>query len=591
MGKTVYDGFMSLHEGMDAATPADFGSMQYRSSMSVNVSHRGGYPHQRPAYIKHDLDFQDEANVETRFEDGLFQGASAYYPDSGSPIIVASVSGRMFTIEPTSGYRVNEVTPADGPDNSWRLKAWFTQVEKWLVKQNGVDHPIIFDGASCRRPDANELKTGTCGVYAWGRYWYALPDGRSYRATDLVWGNGNRDDVLKETENTFLNGGGNFAVPGSAGQIRSMVAPAVMDNALGQGPVHVFCDTAIFTNSAPVDRDTWQDVTYPIQTVTLNQNGATSDWSTVLVNGDVFYRSKDGFRSYFIARRDFGNWGNTPISREVETFYANDNGELLANSTGAVWQNRALFGVMPKLIDGKGIVCRGLVVMDFDLISTLKAKVPPAWDGMWTGLQIHQLVPVTIGGVERLFAFVRSNNNTLELWEIRSDKRLDDDTKQIEWIVIPRQMDFGMRWTPKKLVSGELFVRSMYGEVDFTVQYMPDDYRCPVDWSEFSECATTTNCDTEDCLALVNRHPQYRTRRKLPMPTDECNTVSNRNMRLGYKFQPVISVRGAVTLTGMRLIAETTDDIAEVVCGDAECKVHECCPIDPTAYSAEENPT
>ena len=189
-------------------------------------------------------------------------------------MLVASVGGRMFTIELGAGNRVNDVTVADGPDSSILIKAWFTQVEKWLVKQNGTDLPVIFDGASCRRPAADELHTGTCGVYAWGRYWYSMPDGRAYRATDLVWGNGNREDVLKETENDFLNAGGNFTVPGSAGIIRAITAPAVLDNALGQGPVHVLCDTAIFSCNAPVDRDVWKDVTYPIQTVTLNQNGA-----------------------------------------------------------------------------------------------------------------------------------------------------------------------------------------------------------------------------------------------------------------------------------------------------------------------------
>lgn len=586
--KTLYDGVISLHEGMDGATPADFPSMQYRSAMAVNVTHRGGYPHQRPGFIKYDLNFQEDETAQSNFEDDLFQGAAVYYPDSGPPVLVASVGGRMFTIEPSSGYRVNDITVADGPDSSINLKAWFVQVEKWMIKQNGIDPPVIFDGAACRRPLATELKTGTCGVYAWGRYWYSLLDGRSYRATDLVWGNGNRDDVLKETENTFLAGGGDFAVPGSAGIIRAMVAPAALDNALGQGPVHVFCDTAVFSCNAPIDREVWQDVTYPIQTVTLNQNGAACDTSTVIINGDVFYRSKDGFRSYFIARRDFGGWGNTPISREVDVFYRNDNPELLQYGTGATWENRVLFGVQPKLIPGKGIVHKGIVVMDFDLISTLKAKSPPAWEGMWTGVKVHQMVVATISGKERLFLFVRGVSGALELWEVRSDKKKDEGDKPIEWLLIPRQMDFGMRWTPKKLINAELFARKMDGTVEFDVKYRPDDYICSVDWSEFSECATTEICfepgEEEECLVLVNRHPQYRTRMKIPEPEDECNRVANRNMRFAYKFQPIISVRGIAELTGIRLKAEMVEDIQEVKCGAGACKVHECCPIDPFAY-------
>lgn len=588
MGQTLYDGFVSLHEGMDAATPADYASMQFRSAMAINVSHRGGYPHQRPAFIKHALDFQGESGVQSNFEDDVFQGATAYYPDSAMPLLVASIGGRMFTVEPGNGFRVNDVTVGDGPDNSVMLKAWFTQVEKWLIKQNGQEPPVIFDGASCRRPATNEVKTGTCGVYAWGRYWYALPNGREYRATDLVYDNGNREDVLKEKGNKFLNGGGNFSVPGMAGPIRAMLAPAVLDNALGQGPVHVFCDTAIFSCNAPIDRDVWLEVTYPIQTVTLNQNGAMSDTSTLIVNSDVFYRSKYGFHSYFLARRDFGSWGNTPISREVERFHRSDNPELLQYGTGAVWDNRALFGVMPKLIEGKGVVHRGLVVLDFDLISTLKSKLPPAWDGLWTGLNIHQIVPLTMNGKERLFLFVRNSDNELELWECVNEQKADNVDVPIEWMVMPRQMDFGAHWTLKKLTGGELFVRNLDGTVTFDIDYRPDDYVCAVNWADFSECATTKICSDDECVVLVNRHPQYRTSLTLREPTDECNTVANRNMRFAFKFQPIIRVRGPGELCGMRLKAETVTDAKDVACGAAACEIHECCPINPLTYSSEE---
>ena len=226
MAQSVYDGFVSLHEGMDGATPADYPAMQYRTAMSINASHRGGYAHPRPGYIKRDLDFQGDTDAEGWFEGDVFQGASAYYPDSGDPFIVVSVGGRMFTVQPASGFRVNNITAADGPDNSFMFKAWFTQVENYLIKQNGIDPPIIYDGATCRRPAADEITAGTCGVYAWGRYWYALPGGLGYRAGDIVYGNGSRSDALKITENTLLAGGGDFAGPGGAGRIRARGPPA-----------------------------------------------------------------------------------------------------------------------------------------------------------------------------------------------------------------------------------------------------------------------------------------------------------------------------------------------------------------------------
>lgn len=593
MAQELHDGFVSLQEGMDGATPADYPSMQYRTAMAVNVSHRGGYAHQRPGFLKRVLDFQDDAAAEGHFEDDVFQGATAYYPDKADPMIVVSVGGRMFTINLSAGYRVADVTVGDGPDNSFLPKAWFTQVEKWLIKQNGIDPPVIFDGATSRRPAADEIGCGTCGVYAWGRYWYSMPNGTEYRASDIVYGNGARDGVLKITENTLLSGGGNFSVPGGAGKIRAMLAPAVLDNALGQGPVHVFCEKGVFSCNAPVDRDSWQDLTYPIQTVTLNQNGAMADTSSVIVNSDVFYRSTDGFRSYILARREFGDWANTPISREVEMFYKNDNHELLQYGTAATWENRALFGVMPQMTDGNGVVHRGLVVMDFDPISTLKGKTAPAWDGLWSGIKIHALVTVMIGNKERLFMLVRGSTDDLELWEARSDSMTDDNLTSIEWLVMLRQMDFGTRWDLKKLMHGELFVRKLSGGVYFDISYRPDDYLCSVDWTTFSECATVNNCSLDDCVTIYNMNPQYRACLRFRQPDDECNSISDRQMRFAYKFQPIIKVKGICELSGLRITAIPVTDTKDVSCTNwadqFPCKEHACCPIDPLEYEIEDN--
>jgi hypothetical protein len=186
--------------------------------------------------------------------------------------------------------------------------------------------------------------------------------------------------------------------------------------------------------------------------------------------------------------------------------------------------------------------------------------------------------------------FVRSNEDKLEIWECVTTEKMDNVDIPIQWMVITRQMDFQAHWTLKKLTGGELFVKDLDGTVTFDIDYRPDDYVCAVNWSDFSECATTEICDDDECVVPVNRHPKYRTRLMLGEPTDECNSVANRNMRFGYKFQPIIKVTGAAKLCGMRLKAETMIDPKDVACGAAECKVHECCPINPMEYSSEEEP-
>lgn len=94
--KLLFDGFGSLKEGMDAATPVDDPIMFRRTALAVNASHRGGYVHQRPGWRRVAFTFQGTGSQETHFTTALFQGAYPYYPDNGTPSIVMAIGGRMY---------------------------------------------------------------------------------------------------------------------------------------------------------------------------------------------------------------------------------------------------------------------------------------------------------------------------------------------------------------------------------------------------------------------------------------------------------------------------------------------------------------
>jgi len=595
-GDRLYDGFTRLDGGMDAASPPDDAAMANRTAFAVNCVHRGGYVTHRPALVRHELVFSEQEDIEEDFKTGLFQGAAVYYPDNNPPTLVLSVSGRLFQISAYGDYSVDEVTPADGPDNSLLTRVWFFQAERWLIKQNGVDQPVIFDGGSSRRPAEDEIKCGTCGVYAWGRIWYALPDGHSYRATDIVYGQGNREDVLKETECEYLTGA-NFVVPSVAGRITAIVVPGMLDNATGQGPIHVFTENSVFSCNAPLDRDTWLDMTNPIQTISQNQHGALSDRSCVVVNGDIFMRAIDGIRSYAIARRNFGTWANTPISREVDVFLRYDSRGLLSHSSGCLYDNRLLMTCSPQIIDGQGVVHNGLVVMDFDPVASFRETEPPVWDGLWTGLKIHQVLTASWMGEQRCFVIGRNADGEIELWEFSKSSKLDNEAVPIEWSFAPRQMAFDTPLVPKRLLKGELWIDSLDGTALIIVKYKPDEYPVPLSWASWSECAMTTTCQTEavetayhpyGCLVLQARHPQYRTRMELPAPSETCNEATDADTTVGYKFQPIISVKGSCRIKAMRLTAYVDVEAPHIRCDDEACKTVEGCDIDPFEYQIEE---
>lgn len=585
--KLVIDGFDILDGGMDDATPPEAAVMVNRTTLSINCSHRGGYPFPRPGLRKWELDFQGVTAVETAVTTEMFQRFSVYYPDSGPPKFFGSIGGHMYTIEPYNGFRVNEVSIPGDYDNSFLPWSYYWQCEKWMIKQNAQDRPIIFDGASCRRPAADEIRGGSCGVYAWGRNWYASADGYSYRATDIVWGNGNREDVLKETENAYLNGGGDFVIPSTYGPIRAMCVPGMVDNSLGQGPVMVLAENAVFTNQSPVDRDTWQNLTYPLQVVSLSNYGGLGDGNLCLVNGDVFYRSVDGYRSYVSARRDFGTWGNTSISREISSLIGEDNPGLLEYGSMVLWDNRVISTAIPRLQNGLGITHSGLVVIDFDVISTMKFKDPPAWEGLWTGLDFHQVLVLKHDNDERCFVFARSTRGLLELWEFDPDKIDDGDEVPIEWTFVPRQLTFGNKWQLKRLDGAELFIDELSGTAAFDIKYRTDDNPLDYDWATFSECSTMTTCPTGTCEVPKTLQKQYRTGLALPMPQDICITSTGRSSRSGYKFQPVLTISGSVRVKGMRLFANVDSEAKAISCGNEPCKILEGCTINPYTHRAD----
>jgi len=516
-----------------------------------------------------------DADGDKAFTEGTFQCAAPYINDNGRPFVLFLVSGRVWLWDVVSQY-IQQLTK-DDVNPSILTQGWMCQAENYMVIQDGISKPFIYDGGSLRRAEPGEIQCGTVMRYVNGRIWYARPDGYSFRATDIVYGDGTRASVLKETENTFLNGGGDFSVPIDSGGITSMGVPAVLDNALGQGPLLVFTPKYIFSINAPVDRDVWQNLNYPIQAISQVGNGAMGDRSTISVNGDVFYRAQDGVRSFIVARRDFNSWGNTPISSEVKRVIDYDQTDLLKFGSAVMFDNRMLMTTQP-LWSRYGVYHTGLVVLDVEPLANMRGKAPPAWDGVWTGLNIHQVLVSESTYGTRCFLFARDSENKLSIWEVRPDLiadyplELTSEQVPINWELESRSYTFDGPFNKKRLSGGDIFVDDLQGEVAFDVDYKPDQYPAWVDWHGWSECATLTNCTETPCITINNRQPQYRTKMRFPTPADTCDSVLNAPYKDMFETQARIRVTGHCRIRNIRLHAQ---DVQERSVG--ECRTDSSC--------------
>ena len=383
-----------------------------------------------------------------------------------------------------------------------------------MVVQAGdnVTLPLFFDGVTTRQSTGlagvpKELPAAGPMVYYQGRIWYAYF--RSYTAGDIVGGPSGtapyflRDSILKVTENPLAIGGDGFAVPTQAGNIRALQYAANLDTALGEGTLYVFTRKQVYALDVPISREAWSKAAdgagnygTPNQRVVQRNNGGCSDRSIVAVNGDLFYQAlTPSINSLFTALRYFNQWGNKPISANIDrALRLNDRG-LMVYSTGIEYDNYLLNGILPKQLP-QGVVHQAIAPLDFDPIATLGQDSPPAWAGLWEGLDILQMFNGDFGGRERAFAVtVNKTDSSIQLWELTNDQRFENGDNRVSWQVETPAWTWGREFDLKWLDGGEIWLDRIYGTVDGVVEYRVDGNPCWQFWHAFRDCKARNSCE------------------------------------------------------------------------------------------------
>lgn len=482
------------------------------------------------------------------------------------------------------------------------------QAENYAIILGGQNKTIIYDGASARQAGINELPPAVFGLYAWGRIWLTLNDLRRFIAGDIVYGpsgtpqNGFRDAILKVTENDFLNEGGAFSVPNNAGPITSMFPLATQDTSLGIGPILIGTTNSIISCNAPVDRTTWKNLTYPIQTISLLDYGPQGPWAVCSINGDAWYRALNGFRSFIVARRDMAQWGNTPVSREVSPITDLDSVSFLPHASLIYFDNR-MYSTANPLLTPYGIAHRGMVTINYDLVSDLRQKLPAAWEGAYSGLQVLQFIKGNIGTPERGFCFVL-NNSTVELWELKTEGYYDQFTKtssgqnqivstSIESFLETRREDGSNSEQLKRLYTATLFIDEIIDDVSIRILYRPDEYPEYTEWVDLDFCASVSQCippqgKNFDCTVWKTKRGTYAARVILKTPTEVVNRLAGGFLSSGYEFQFRIEGTGHYRLRKWTPQYAPQDDKAEgeVPTTKPECLSFSSCSSDFFDYNS-----
>ena len=476
---------------------------------------------------------------------GTIGGTSLTYnfPATGTSVVLAGSAS--YPTSSTQGATVYVGDNSDDPSANLicTISSPSTATEYYLTNNSIVENVPL---TNCVIKTLAGIPCGKAWAYSQGRIWTSLANGTQFIAGNNVGSstgtaaNNFLDAILYTTQNDLLSNGGTFSIPGNFGKIAAMVVAPVLNVQLGQGPLQVFTPQCVFSVNAPADMTTWAASTTPIVTVSLIGSGGVSQWAAIQVNGDIIARSHDGIRSLTIASLDFYKWNNTLCGNEVDRAIQDDNDDLLNWCSEATFDNRVIVGSSP--INGvNGVYFQNAVAMNLDTVSNLQTKSPAVWESQWTGLNALQWMTGVFGNNIRCFYFT-SNGTTIGLSELLKTKDGQDvlgatkTTWQFESALLFAGNESSGDYNLLRLEDGEIYVRNIIGDVDFTVEFRSDYDTLWHTWYSWS----VSNSDFSK---------PYFVRMGLGNPIGGAS-VSGSQYRDGYNFQLRVTVNGSANFMG-----------------------------------------
>jgi hypothetical protein len=588
--RLIRDGWKSLAGGADAGRrPSEIGKNQYERGN--NLVCRGGIGAEvRPPIRAHELNFSRRnmtylANGQfstvdgvpdqsvTNFHDETLQCASYFAPRGTKASIMAVVGGRLYQLTPKKSRGV-DITEIELPYRNRKAipLAFMYQADRFHITQDGESKPIIFDGVAARRATEGQIPVGTIGEYGQGRICQVV-NGREIAFGDLFGSHDGREgkkvftdpgeSVLEFSETTYLNEGFNASIAFTLGPITGLRFAPQQDSAVGDGELLAFSENGISSFFLSQPREFWKDSAF--QRITAEGSGGRSHDMIVTVNGDLWYRSDDGARTYRQARAEIQGWAHLPLSTEVRPWMMSDTPQLLKYGSAILFNNRLIMTCSPRTNQGR-VYHKGLISLDFDVLSTFGQATKPAWDGHWDGLKFVRLVTGKFDGVNRAFAFAIDSQGRNQIYELMPEPGGEDSSGPISWQLDMRSMDFETPFNEKRIQGADLWVDNVTTEVVIYAKYKSDQEPDWQDWQTLNVIEPVGECQAVDCGGVPTIKKGYFPRRTLQTPPDSCNEQTRRMGRRCFEFQTQLYGTGHCVLNRYRLNAVMVDEDERANC-------------------------
>jgi len=602
----IFDGFATLEGGVDGGREANLIEANQMAA-AENIAFRGGRASTRPgirliggsellsnpshSYNPNGTDAGAVSipaeRADVHFDTGVFQAARYYAPPFGQACIMILIDGRLFRFTPTpagSGQDTigNPVKIIDDLPIPTRLTSgyahgWLLQADKFLIAQDGICAPVIYDGVTARHSKTQqvnkygpEVPVGTIMSYGLGRIVVVINGDQNIRFGDLYGSHADSisaaDSIIRFEETTFLAEGFDAALPFEMGKATGLTFFPQLDTSTGNGQLLAFAEKGAAAFFLDLPRTSWQ--TSQFQQLALLSTGLRGDKSISAVNEDLWFRSDDGWRTFRQARSEASGWAHIPLSTNIRPYVDNDTPELLKYTSSIYFDNRLIGLAEPEWNMGRPVMNR-MVVCDFDILSSFGTRNKPAWDGTWTlpNVKFTQVVTGVFNGEKRAFIFgVDQTTNKNTIYELSLDDG-DDFSGPVQWTLITRAFDFSKSgsgssvFNESEVYDADIWLSEMSSvDTPISIFYKPDNYASWIQWKTYSSKfgligfpqSTTPGAvptATEGFAPRVSfGKPSYR--------GDFQNT--NRSLRRGYQFQVMIQGSGHVRIDQFRIHAQKT---------------------------------
>jgi hypothetical protein len=516
-------------DGVNSAVRPDL-IQSTQLAWAMNATVRDGKPRTRPAL--HQRAFLPEGRV---------QGAGFF--NTGSGEIILMIAGKPYRVTATGNNFSWELLELDFYNSTLLPTAWMCETSGYFVIQDGESAPIIYNGGSIRRSDIfnNEVPVGRQMAYGNGRLAVVVA-GHNLKVGDITDGTGSE---LFFTETGYLSNGGAFFYPD---EITALAFLPSNNTATGYGSLMVFGQR--FTDSLRLEitqRDLWSTIP-GFQVIVLDNIGACSQMGVVRVNQDLYWRDAKGeIRSLRSAAAAAESPGNTSLSREVSRIVDFETDNWLSQSGGMFFDNHILFLASPFLAESNVTVFGDIISLDAAPLATMRGKAPPAYDGVWNGVQFTRLVKGMFNGVERGFAISSDADGQNRLWEIepgeRTDVYLTDGTTllPVESRIVAtsefRRFGTDKPNQLKRLVRCDFYPAQIEGDVNVKLYWRVGNTEQWFFCDEVDFCAQMSDGTTTTPHEWKNLRPQTRLQvRSFTFP-QQINEVFNLSNTVGYDFQ------------------------------------------------------